>query len=230
MSSLHQARSGLGVAVVGGMVYAIGGKGTESLGARSGVTQLVLVFVIYTLGVGTPPFTLLSASLFLVLCFSSFRGSSLPFFQGLMSHLFHLITLLFLLCASASSPDLYPLLRFLLCPCLPLSPHPMISCLPQPSSLLPISPSPLPLSSPHLRPLTHQDQALPVHQLWPPSALWCLMMMLLVGYAITDCVRATGTAGSAPCKSFHSMWWGQSLHFFYKVREKSTALLFKSRV
>lgn len=98
-----------------------------------------------------------------------------------------------------------------------MSPHPMISCLPQLSSLLPISPSPLPLSSPHLRPLTHQDQALPVHQLWPPSALWCLMMMLLVGYAINDCVRATGTACSAPCKSFHSMWWGQSLHIFFTM-------------
>lgn len=29
VSSLHQARNGLGVAVVGGMIYAIGGKGKE---------------------------------------------------------------------------------------------------------------------------------------------------------------------------------------------------------
>lgn len=43
VSSLHQARSGLGVAVVGGMVYAIGGN-RKNLGVLNQVIPLVLLF------------------------------------------------------------------------------------------------------------------------------------------------------------------------------------------
>lgn len=48
MSSLHQARSGLGVVVVGGMVYAIGGKSEKSLGVMH-------VSLTFSLNIGTQP-------------------------------------------------------------------------------------------------------------------------------------------------------------------------------